>query len=85
MFLIGGVQSADAEFALDSVVSYNHTNQQWTEHPSFPQGPTYYCSASTLDHRRLVVVGGWPFSKSAVLYDVETQTWSPLPEMHADR
>ena len=81
MFLIGGAEVS----ALDSVVSYNHTSQQWTEHPSLPQGPTCGCSASALDHRRLVVVGGWPFSKSAVLYDVETQTWSPLPEMHTDR
>ena len=87
MFLIGGAQSAVSASALDSVVSYNHTSQQWTEHTSFPQGPKYTCSASALDHRRLVVVGGEPVenSKRAVLYDVATQNWSPLPEMHADR
>ena len=83
MYFIGGMQKKNSS---ETVISYNRTRQEWTEHPSLPQ-PRSWCAAVAIGDHQLVVVGGYPSnnSKSVLLYDTETGSWSKLPDLKIGR
>ena len=84
-FFIGGEDHE--RFRLDSIVSFNLTTEQWSNHPSLPDGPRAGCSAAAVDDHHFVVIGGYPGHRlgRVVLYNVDTQTWSTLPDLRIGR
>lgn len=88
LFLMGGLDKKNN--VVDSVVSYNVGREKWTNHTPLPQ-PRYACAAAAVNNNQIVVVGsdynpsGQDMSKTALLYNVDSKSWSNLPDLRIGR